>query len=158
MATWLEIAGRKQPPSLRVAKVRSPGIPPSGLSGETEEEVKTTERAKARARAKAKAKEKERKDRKDSTKWRIKAVNRKATARNGTRARTYDMKTVAQEGPSGMKASETRMIRTVLLGKHRTSGRVPLHRRSRQRRILEEATRCWEVWIFVQSKSGTGTP
>ena len=43
MATWLEIAGRKPPPSLRVAKVRSPGTPPSGPSGETEEEVKTKE-------------------------------------------------------------------------------------------------------------------
>ena len=47
MATWLEIAGRKQPPkqppSLKVAKVSSPGSPPNDLSGETEEEVKTKE-------------------------------------------------------------------------------------------------------------------
>ena len=41
MAIWLEIAGRKQPPSLKVAKVSSPGTPPSGLSEETDEEVKT---------------------------------------------------------------------------------------------------------------------
>ena len=135
-----------------MAKVRSPGTPPSDLSGETEEEVKVKEEAKARA--KTKAKDKERKDRKESTKWRIRAVNRKATARSGTRTRAYGMKTVAQEGPSGMKASGTRMTRTVLPGRHRTSGRVPLHRRSKQRRILEEASRCWEVWIFVQSKSG----
>ena len=81
----------------------------------------------------------------DSTKWRIRAVNRKATARSGTRTRTYDMMTVAQEGPSGIKASGTRMTRTVLPGRHRTSGRVPLHLRSKQRRILKEASRCWEV-------------
>ena len=68
MATWLEIAGRKQPPSLRVAKVSSPGAPPSGPSGETEEEVKIKEEAKEKARAKTKAKEKERRDRKDSMK------------------------------------------------------------------------------------------
>ena len=43
MAIWLEIAGRKQPPSLKVAKVSSPGTPPSGLSEETDEEVKTKE-------------------------------------------------------------------------------------------------------------------
>ena len=47
MATWPEIAGRKQPPkqppSLKVAKVRSPGTPPNGLSEETHEEVKTKE-------------------------------------------------------------------------------------------------------------------
>ena len=43
MSTWLEIAGRKHPPSLRVAKVSSPGAPFNGLSGETEEEVKTKE-------------------------------------------------------------------------------------------------------------------
>ena len=42
-ATWPEVAGRKQPPSLKVAKVRSPGTPPNGLSEETEEEVKTKE-------------------------------------------------------------------------------------------------------------------
>ena len=43
MATWPEIAGRKQPPSLKVAKVRSPGAPPSGFNGETDEEVKAKE-------------------------------------------------------------------------------------------------------------------
>ena len=100
----------------------SPGTPHSGLSGETEEEVKTKEEAKANARAKTKAKEKERKDRKDSTKWRTRAVNRKVTARSGTRTRTFGMKTVAQEGPSGTKASGTCMTRTVLAGRHRTSG------------------------------------
>ena len=36
-ATWLEVLGRKQPPSLRVARVRNPGTPPTGPSGETEE-------------------------------------------------------------------------------------------------------------------------
>ena len=87
MATWLEIAGRKQPPSLRVAKVSSPGAPPSGLSGETEEEVKIKEEAKAKARAKTKAKEKKRKDRMDSTKWRTRAVNKEVTSRNGMRTR-----------------------------------------------------------------------
>ena len=121
MAARLEIAGRKQPPSLRVAKVSSPGTPPSGLSGEREE-ARTEEEEEAKARAKTKAKEKERKDRKDSTKWRIRAVSRKVTARSGTRTRTYGMKTVAQEGPSGMKASGTCMTRTVLPGRHRTSG------------------------------------
>ena len=111
-ATWLEIVGRKQRPSLRVARVSNPGTPPSGPSGETEKGVKATAKAKTaktraaakarnvRARAKARAKEKERKGRKDSMKWRSRAVNRKAaTAKSGMQTRAHGMRTtVAQEG------------------------------------------------------------